>query len=72
MTDEKITEVVTFLDEEADERNDNLIKKINKLIFWLRIIGIYFLGKIIIGLVLLITKGAIIYQIIDMVELLLF
>jgi len=59
---------MTYADQKQDSRTDELLNTLDRILFWVRIIGIYVLIKIIIGLIKLIigaTAGKYILEILS-------
>ena len=58
LTKKDILNINQYNDEKADSRADYIISILEKIKFWLTIIGIYFLVKIIVTIIIAITYGA--------------
>ena len=58
LTKKDILNINQYNDEKADSRTDYIISILEKIKFWLTIIGIYFLIKIIATIIIAITYGA--------------
>lgn len=58
LTKKDILSINQYNDEKADSRTDYIISILKKIKFWLTIIGIYFLIKIIATIIIAITYGA--------------
>lgn len=58
LTKKDILNINQYNDEKADSRTDYIISILGKIKFWLTIIGIYFLIKIIATIIIAITYGA--------------
>ena len=58
LTKKDILNINQYNDEKADSRADYIISILERIKFWLTIIGIYFLVKIIVTIIIAITYGA--------------
>lgn len=48
---------MTYADQKQDSRTDEILNTLDAILFWIRIIGLYFLAKIIISLLTFIIAG---------------
>ena len=54
-----------YNDDKADSRTDAVLSVLDKIHFWVMIIGIYILAKIIATIVIFVCKGAVIMEVIN-------
>lgn len=54
-----------YNDDKADSRTDAILSVLDKIHFWVMIIGIYILVKIIAAIIVFVCKGAIIMEVIN-------
>ena len=54
-----------YNDDKADSRTDTVLSVLDKIHFWVMIIGIYILVKIIATIVVFVCKGAVIMEVIN-------
>ena len=54
-----------YNDDKADSRTDAILSVLNKIHFWVMIIGIYILVKIIAAIIVFVCKGAVIMEVIN-------
>lgn len=54
-----------YNDDKADSRTDAILSVLDKIHFWVMIIGIYILAKIVITVILFACKGAVIINILE-------
>lgn len=54
-----------YNDDKADSRTDAILSVLDKIHFWVMIIGIYILVKIIATIIVFVCKGAVIMEVIN-------
>lgn len=54
-----------YNDDKADSRTDAILSVLDKIHFWVMIIGIYILVKIIAAIIVFVCKGAVIMEVIN-------
>lgn len=59
---------ISYLDNQNKKRHDEKMLILEKIKFWLTIIGLYILIKIIIAIIILFTKGALLLSILDLIQ----
>lgn len=57
--------ITRYNDDKADSRMDAILSVLDKIHFWVMIIGIYILVKIIAAIIVFVCKGAVIMEVIN-------
>lgn len=57
--------ITRYTDDKADSRTDAILSVLDKIHFWVMIIGIYILVKIVAAIIVFVCKGAVIMEIIN-------
>lgn len=57
--------ITRYNDDKADSRTDAILSVLDKIHFWVMIIGMYILVKIIAAIIIFVCKGAVIMEVIN-------